>query len=662
MTEALGQQGEFRLLHKIGEGGMADVFLAERLGDDGFRTRVALKRLHRGLAMDTYFIRQLVREARLLGQLEHANIVRVYDLKRIGDEYYVVMEFVDGIDLAQVIKVHRTRKTRIPRPFFFHVALSLAEALAYAHSAVDEEGKATPLIHRDIKPSNVMLSRRGIVKLTDFGIAHVGDGSVTGGLVQGTANYMSPEQAFGEERLKAASDVYSLGSVFYEMLSGKPLIDADNYLKAIHITRERRVTLEELAGLGVEPGLRMVIAKMLSADTSGRYQEMESVRNDLQFVADRLKIDLSWHRIRAYVGRLMGILGRAPNRATLSNLSVPESVRQAAQEIAQAPQQLGPTGPTTPATPPPVDMKKLGPPTQAVEKDMLESQLAALSASQMLTPKPRPPVDDLGLDSESPITPPFGNVGPATPATPAHRPVDRGADTMALPGAAAAGGLGRDPAEGLPDLSTKDPNRTMVYRGKSPSEMGVMGTTGEHQSLSKLPALDGLAPASSQSLEASPAMAEFAGAAPRPRPPPPAPLSRPPPVAPPPAPPAARPPPAPAPPRVEEPSEEEWVFDGGGQEDEQTLAAEPADAPQVRRRRKKRRKKRKSQAVYVLVALIVVMVLVLGMLFGLAMKKGVIGSLAAPAETRVVSTSVAPGWGSLRAEEPPPPGHGAQAT
>jgi len=217
VSEGLGLKGEFRLLHKIGEGGMADVFLAERMGDDGFRTRVALKRLHRGLAMDSYFIRQLVREARLLGQLEHANIVKVYDLRHIGDEYYVVMEYVDGIDLAAVARVHRRRKTRIPRPFFFHVALSLSEALAYAHSAVDPDGKPTPLIHRDLKPSNVMLSRRGIVKLTDFGIAHVGDGSVTGGLVQGTANYMSPEQAFGDERLTPASDVYSLGSVFYEM-------------------------------------------------------------------------------------------------------------------------------------------------------------------------------------------------------------------------------------------------------------------------------------------------------------------------------------------------------------------------------------------------------------------------------------------------------------
>jgi eukaryotic-like serine/threonine-protein kinase len=450
MAEPGRIQGEFRLLHKIGEGGMADVFLAERMGDDGFKTRVALKRLHRGLAMDSYFIRQLVREARLLGQLEHANIVKVYDLRRIGDEYYVVMEFVDGIDLAAVVKVHRTRKTRIPRPFFFHVALSLSEALSYAHAAVDPEGNPTPLIHRDIKPSNVMLSRRGIVKLTDFGIAHVGDGSVTGGLVQGTANYMSPEQAFGEERLLPASDVYSLGSVFYEMLSGRPLVDGDNYLKAIHQVRERRVTLDELAGLGVEPGLRMVVAKMLSADQTGRYQEMESVRNDLQFVAERLKIDLSWHRIRAYVGRLMGILGRAPDRATLSNLQVPEEIREAARGVLAPQKDVVPEGPATPATPPPQRVHRDGhtPVTHAVRKDLIEAgevpgaepipvtpvslgpttdSLPTPPPSSLPTPPPRPPVAP-GLPTPppgGPVTPPLGgpitpplSTGPSTPLTP----------------------------------------------------------------------------------------------------------------------------------------------------------------------------------------------------------------------------------------------------
>jgi serine/threonine-protein kinase len=457
VSDSIGVAGEFRLLHKIGEGGMADVFLAERLGDDGFRTRVALKRLHRGLAMDSYFIRQLIREARLLGQLEHANIVRVFDLRRVGDEYYVVMEYVDGIDLAAVVKVHRSRKTRIPRPFFFHVGLSLAEALSYAHSAVDENGKATPLIHRDIKPSNVMLSRRGIVKLTDFGIAHVGDDSVTGGLVQGTANYMSPEQAFGSERLTPASDVYSLGAVFYEMLTGRPLINGDNYLKAIHQVRERKVTLDELASLGVEPGLRMVIAKMLSADLAGRYHEMESVRNDLQFVADRLKIDLSWHRIRAYVGRLMGLLGRPPGRATLSGLSVSESFSPSnllRSESVDGGRQDEPGRPVTPPTPPPVPRVPVeeSEVTRAVAKDILEAGLREMAeASSPALPEP-----------------PGGASGESTVAFP---------QTGSRP--AASLDVGLPPVAPLPPPGPAfedDGERTRVFGGPTPSEAGVYGT------------------------------------------------------------------------------------------------------------------------------------------------------------------------------------------
>ena len=524
MGEASGVQGEFRLLHKIGEGGMADVFLAERLGDDGFKTRVALKRLHRGLAMDSYFIRQLIREARLLGQLEHANIVKVFDLRRIGDEYYVVMEYVDGIDLAAVVKVHRNRKTRIPRPFFFHVALSLSEALAYAHAAQDETGNPTPLIHRDIKPSNVMLSRRGAVKLTDFGIAHVGDGSVTGGLVQGTANYMSPEQAFGEERLTPASDVYSLGAVFYEMLTGRPNVDGDNYLKAIHQVRERRVTLDELAGLGVEPGLRMVIAKMLSADMNGRYQEVEAVRNDLQFVAERLKVDLSWHRIRAYVGRLMGILGRTADRATLSNLQVPEQIKEAARHVlggeSSDPPPLPGTGtgdgPATPVTPAPMARLRRNdsqPVTQAVQKDLVESMLADVAATPAAAGPVTPPTPAHPPPRLSPMPPP---AGPETPATPPMRPgaapsyqgdtvsvalraeANPGDDPLVGPPpmrppvmGAAQGAVPTPPAHPVPrppptsapagapvagPEGWDDTEATRVYTGKSPAEQGVMGT------------------------------------------------------------------------------------------------------------------------------------------------------------------------------------------
>jgi serine/threonine protein kinase len=646
MVEAIAVQGEFRLLHKIGEGGMADVFLAERLGDDGFKTRVALKRLHRGLAMDSYFIRQLIREARLLGQLEHANIVKVFDLRRIGDEYYIVMEYVDGIDLAAVVKVHRTRKTRIPRPFFFHVALSLSEALSYAHAAVNEKGDPTPLIHRDIKPSNVMLSRRGAVKLTDFGIAHVGDGSVTGGLVQGTANYMSPEQAFGEDRLTPASDVYSLGSVFYEMLTGRPNVDGDNYLKAIHQVRERRVTLDELAGLGVEPGLRMVIAKMLSADINGRYRDMDSVRNDLQFVAERLKIDLSWHRIRAYVGRLMGILGRTADRATLTNLQVPEEIQRVARHVIGAvpdPPPLPGTGaadgPPTPATPPPMARLKRDeatPVTRAVRKDLIDNLLGETVAVPM-----RP-----GLPGDDPLAGPLAS-RPPVPAPPPPGPTPAASQGVPIMG-----------PEGWVDEES-----TRVYEGRSPAEQGVMGA-GQMGALKGPPSPATLPlPFGSGALQPAAALVDLgeptvpptraptgipstaavtappglvaaainpAGAAPGSGLEIPVVPARP-------AAPAAAPPPTPrgAPEETEETDTEVWVF--ADSMDDDLAASSPSPAArssgdgQARRRRRKRRKSKPVSPLLLTALVLMILFLLCAVLVAIAFKQGFIGQAATEA-------------------------------
>jgi serine/threonine protein kinase len=306
------RRGEFSVLQKIGEGGMAEVFLAERGGDEGFRSRVALKRLHTSFGADEYFIRQLVQEAKLLGQLQHNNIVRVHDLRKIDDEYFIVMEYIDGIDLAQAIYVHQQHSLRFPLSIFFHVALSLCEALEFAHTAVDLEGRPIQLIHRDIKPSNVLIHQRGVVKLTDFGIAYVGDSSNTGSVVKGTSNYMSPEQAGGEQKLKPSSDIFSLGAVFWEMLTLDRLVDGTNYLSVIHGIRELNVGLKDISKRGIEPGLRMILLRMLARKRDLRYQNMGLVLKDLRFVADQMKVDLSPTHLRQYMAKITNLAREAP--------------------------------------------------------------------------------------------------------------------------------------------------------------------------------------------------------------------------------------------------------------------------------------------------------------------------------------------------------------
>ncbi|MEE2829901.1 MAG: serine/threonine-protein kinase, partial [Myxococcota bacterium] len=329
--------GEFNVLRKIGEGGMAEVFLAERGGDAGFRTMVALKRLHGGFGLDQYFIRQLVQEAKLLGQLQHNNVVRVHDLRKIDDEYFIVMEYIDGIDLAQAIQVHKDHGLRFPLSNFFHVALSLCEALEFAHTAADFEGKPIQLIHRDIKPSNVLIHHRGVVKLTDFGIARVGDASNTGSVVKGTANYMSPEQASGEEQLTPASDIFSLGTVSWEILTLEKLVEGSNYLNVINAIKELNVGLKDITRKGIEPGLRMILLRMLARKRELRYQSMGLVLKDLRFVAEQMKVDLSPSHLRQYMAKITNLAREAALKLSQDGVHPPvEEIGPPADEPEEA--------------------------------------------------------------------------------------------------------------------------------------------------------------------------------------------------------------------------------------------------------------------------------------------------------------------------------------
>jgi serine/threonine protein kinase len=239
-------------------------------------------------------------------------VVRVHDLRKIDEEYFIVMEYIDGIDLAQAIYVHQQHSLRFPLSIFFHIALSLCEALEFAHSALDFDGRPIQLIHRDIKPSNVLIHHRGVVKLTDFGIAYVGDATHTGSIVKGTANYMSPEQASGEEKLTPASDIFSLGAVFWEMLTLSRLVDGTNYLNVIHSIRELNVGLKDISKRGIEPGLRMILLRMLARKRELRYQSMGLVLKDLRFVAEQMKVDLSPSHLREYMAKITNLARQAP--------------------------------------------------------------------------------------------------------------------------------------------------------------------------------------------------------------------------------------------------------------------------------------------------------------------------------------------------------------
>ena len=212
--------GPYELISHLGEGGMATVWLAERRGAQGFRRKVALKLLHPEAARDTKFVDQLRLEANTCAPMDHPNVVAVQDFVEFGGNFGLVMAHVNGWTLEHILKYVPALPPRVG----LEIIQGLCRGLAYAHDLTDEDGSPINLVHRDLKPGNIMLDRSGTVKLMDFGIvkSSTHDLKTAAGVTKGTPAFMSPEQCFGNP-LDRRSDIFALGSIFYEMFVGTPL-------------------------------------------------------------------------------------------------------------------------------------------------------------------------------------------------------------------------------------------------------------------------------------------------------------------------------------------------------------------------------------------------------------------------------------------------------
>ena len=213
----------YDVLDRIAIGGMAEVFLAKAHGAHGFEKTLAIKRILPELARDPEFEARFIAEAKVAVKLSHANIVQVLDFGRFAGSLFIAMEFVDGLDLAALLRRFRERGEQVPLSAAFHIAIEIARGLDFAH----QHG----VVHRDVSPSNILLSRAGEVKIADFGIAvaaapHRSVGGTGPRKVMGKWRYMSPEQARGEI-LDTRSDLFSAASVMYELFTGEKLFPGD---------------------------------------------------------------------------------------------------------------------------------------------------------------------------------------------------------------------------------------------------------------------------------------------------------------------------------------------------------------------------------------------------------------------------------------------------
>ncbi|HEY0479772.1 MAG TPA: serine/threonine-protein kinase [Kofleriaceae bacterium] len=223
MEEPLQKSLErYDVLDRIAVGGMAEVFLAKAYGAHGFEKTLAIKRILPELASDPEFAARFIAEAKVAVRLSHANVVQVFDFGRIGESLFIAMEFVDGLDLAALLRRFKDEHRQVPLPAAFHIAIEIVRALDFAHSH--------NVVHRDVSPSNILISRAGEVKIADFGIAIAASPHRGGGTgprkVMGKWRYMSPEQARGDT-LDTRSDLFSAASVMFELFTGEKLFPGD---------------------------------------------------------------------------------------------------------------------------------------------------------------------------------------------------------------------------------------------------------------------------------------------------------------------------------------------------------------------------------------------------------------------------------------------------
>jgi len=221
-------QMHFELLRVIAEGGMGIVYEAKQLGAGNFTKRVAVKLIREEYSKIQAFRSNFIGEAKLVSDLIHTNIVQTYHLGEISGQYFMTMEYVDGITLEEFIRRHRSTNQNIPADLAVFIVSRICRGLAYAHQKCDATGRPLGIVHRDVNPRNIMLAREGDVKLTDFGIAKALDlmYNKEGEVIAGNDEYLSPEQA-RREVTDARADLFSCAIVLAEMLAGKNIFEAD---------------------------------------------------------------------------------------------------------------------------------------------------------------------------------------------------------------------------------------------------------------------------------------------------------------------------------------------------------------------------------------------------------------------------------------------------
>jgi TonB family protein len=374
--------GQYLLLSKIATGGMAELFKAKRKGVEGFEKILAIKRILPHMSDNEEFVTMFIDEAKLAAQLTHHNICQIFDLGKIENSYYIAMEYVHGKDLRAVLKAARTKSRTIPVELAILIVSKVASALDYAHRKRGGTGQPINLVHRDVSPQNILLSYEGEVKLVDFGIAKAATKvhQTQHGALKGKLLYMSPEQAWGRP-VDKRSDLFSLGIVLYELLTGRPLFfeENDTEVTILDKVREARVPPLREYNSRVSPDLEKIVTKALKRNPEERYQTAFDFQKDLDNLFYTEGYNATGATLADFIRALFPedsgqeFMEKESRAATVPEKPVPVPAPQPAVRA----QQPAPEKKAEKRTPPP-----------PVEEKRVESPPAAVSSAPFAAPSP----------------------------------------------------------------------------------------------------------------------------------------------------------------------------------------------------------------------------------------------------------------------------------
>jgi len=297
----------YELVRKIAEGGMGVVFEALQYGVGNFRKVVAIKLIREEYSSIPEFQKNFIGEARLVADLIHTNIVQTYHLGLVGGQHYMVMEFVNGVNLEQFLDRHHQLRRPVPIDFAVFVASRVARGLTYAHQKTDRGGHLLNIVHRDVNPKNVMLAYEGDVKLTDFGIAKALNlmYNEEGKVIPGKDEYCSPEQA-SYAITDARADLFSLGVVLTELLLGRNIFRADDRLQSRKNILSMPMPRFSDLRAEIDPKLEVILRKALERNREKRYQTASDLLTDLELYLYSDRYGPTNEKLGVYLRELFG--------------------------------------------------------------------------------------------------------------------------------------------------------------------------------------------------------------------------------------------------------------------------------------------------------------------------------------------------------------------